>query len=291
MTARGRRLFARLVITLVAVVGLSSVGALPASGHSVGKGQYVPLGDSYAAGQGGGAGSYVNNCLQSRNGYPALLDAHKRIRLRANPTCTGATTHQVGTKQIRALKRSTRLVTLTVGAADLGLSAVLAACTAGTPAQCDTAIRSAGLLLPPRCGDDSPLGDRLTDLYAAVATKAPKALIVVTGYVPLFQLAPADPGLAIKAQINGATTLLNCAIEKAVADAQAAGVDIVHVDVADAFAGHEIGGTGVPFINPPGTGTEAFHPTAAGYMAYAAAISAVLPSSPSRTGRDQKGTT
>ena len=282
MTARWRRLFAHLVITLVALAGVSTVGALPASGHSVGIGQYVPLGDSYAAGQGGGADSYVNSCLQSTKGYPALLNAQKRIRLRANPTCTGATTYQVDTKQIRALKRSTRLVTLTVGAADLGLSAVLAACTAGTPAQCDTAIRSAGLLLPTSCGDESPLGDRLTDLYAAVAAKAPKALIVVTGYAPLFQLATADPGLAIKAQINGATALLNCAIKKAVADAQAAGDDTVYVDVTAAFAGHEIGSTGVPFINPPGTGTEAFHPTAAGYVAYAAAISSALPRSRSR---------
>ena len=57
------------------------------------------------------------------------------------------------------------------------------------------------------------------------------------------------------------------------------GVNIVYVDVTAAFAGHGIGGTGVPFINPPGTGIEAFHPTAAGYVAYAAAISAALPSS------------
>jgi hypothetical protein len=35
----------------------------------------------------------------------------------------------------------------------------------------------------------------------------------------------------------------------------------------------------VPFINPPGTGINAFHPTAAGYLAYTEAISAVLPSS------------
>ena len=279
MTARGRRFLARLVTTLVALAGILTVGALPAAGETVGIGQYVALGDSYAAGQGGGANSYVNDCLQSTNGYPALLDAEKQIHLRANATCTGATTSDVANEQLSALKQSTRLVTLTVGAADLGLSAVLAACTAGTPTQCQAAIQSAFRLLPASCGGDSELGDRLTDVYAAVAAAAPNGLIVVTGYPLLFELVPGDPDLAIKAQINAATTLLNCAIEKAVADAQATGVNIVYVDVTAAFAGHGIGGTGVPFINPPGTGIEAFHPTAAGYIAYAAAISAALPSS------------
>jgi lysophospholipase L1-like esterase len=245
--------------------------------------------DDEVGGLGQGASApedYLNNCLQSPNGYPALLDAEKQIHLRANATCTGATTSDVANEQLSALKQSTRLVTLTVGAADLGLSAVLAACTAGPPPQCQAAIQSALLLLPASCGDDSELGDRLTDLYAAVAAAAPNALIVVTGYPLLFELVPGDPDLTIKAQINAATTLLNCAIEKAVADAQAAGVNIVYVDVTAAFTGHGIGGTGAPFINPPGTGIEAFHPTAAGYVAYAAAISAVLPSSWSSSQKD-----
>src|SRR3954451_14697113 len=77
-----------------------------------------------------------------------------------------------------------------------------------------------------------------------------------------------------------APTRLNCAIEKAVADSGAAVVNIVYVDVTEAFAGHGIGcRCTVPFINPPGTGINAFHPTAAGYLAYTEAISAGLPSS------------
>ena len=143
-----------------------------------------------------GARNYVNDCLQSPNGYPALLDAEKQIHLRANATCTGATTSDVANEQLSALKQSTRLVTLTVGAADLGLSAVLAACTAGTPTQCQAAIQSALLLLPASRGDESELGGRLTDLYAEVAAAAPNALIVVTGYPLLFELVPGDPDLA-----------------------------------------------------------------------------------------------
>ena len=235
----------------------------------------------HAAGQGASApDDYLNNCLQSPNGYPALLDAENQIHLRANAACTGATTSDVASGQLSALKQGTKLVTLTVGAADLGLSRVLAACTAGTPAQCQEAIRLANLLLPAECGDESELGRRLGDLYADVAEAAPNALIELDrGYPLLFELVQGDPDLVLKTQINDATTRLNCAIDKAVADAQTAGINIVYVDVTKAFDGHGIGGSEKLFINPPGTGINAFHPTPAGYVAYAAAISAVLPSS------------
>src|SRR5215207_6204405 len=237
MTARGRRFLARLVTTLVAgLAGILTVGALPAAADTVGIGQYVALGDSYAAGQGTSAPEdYLNNCLQNPNGYPALLDAENQIHLRANAACTGATTSDVADEQLSALKQGTRLVTLAVGAADLGLSQVLAACTAGNPTQCQEAIRLANLLLPAECGDESELGRRLTDLYEEVAAAAPNALIVATGYPLLFELVQGDPDLVLKAQINDATTRLNCATEKAIADSQAAGVDIVYVDVTEAF--------------------------------------------------------
>jgi lysophospholipase L1-like esterase len=247
---------------------------------TVGIGQYVALGDSYAAGQGASApDDYLNSCLQSPNGYPALLDAENQIHLRANAACTGATTSDVAEEQLSVLKQGTRLVTLTVGAADLGLSRVLAACTAGTPQQCQDAIGLADLLLPAECGDASELGRRLGNLYADVAEAAPNALIVATGYPLLFD----DPDL-LETQINDATTRLNCAIDKAVADAQTAGINIVYVDVTKAFDDHGIGGSKELFINPPPPPPtpipiNAFHPTPAGYVAYAAAISAALPSS------------
>jgi lysophospholipase L1-like esterase len=260
------------------LAGILTVGALPAAADTVGIGQYVALGDSYAAGQGGSL-AYDNDCLRSPNGYPALLDAENQIHLRANAACTGATTSDVASEQLSALKQGTRLVTLTVGAADLGLSRVLAACTAGTPQQCQDAIGLADLLLPAECGDESELGRRLGNLYADVAEAAPNALIVATGYPLLFD----DPDL-LETQINDATTRLNCAIDKAVADAQAAGINIVYVDVTKAFDDHGIGGSKELFINPPPPPPtpipiNAFHPTPAGYVAYAAAISAALPNS------------
>ena len=261
MTARGRFL-ARLVTTLLAVTGFLTVGAVPAAAHSnSGTVQYVALGDSYAAGQGGG--SYLNSCLESPNGYPYLVDHRRRIDLRDNVACTGATTTTVA---LSALTKDTELVTLTVGAADLGLSTVLTACTAGTQEQCLAAIANAESQLPTLAGN-------LVSLYTQVAIKAPNALVVVTGYPYLFDLdQPLDceePTTDIMVQINCATAALNSTIQQAVLAAQTAGINIIYVDVTDEFAGHGVGSTH-PYINSEGLG--AYHPNAAGYRAYAKAI-------------------
>lgn len=266
MTARGR-FVARLVTMLIALAGFVTAGALPAAASNSGTVPYVALGDSYAAGQGGG--DYLNDCLESPNGYPYLLDPKMRIDLRVNAACTGATTSDVSGKQLTAaLDEDTRLVTLTVGAADLGLSQVLAACTAVPPAECQFQIGRAA-------GELTRLGDSLRTLYAAVAAPdaAPNALIVVTGYPYLFEIVPGDPTAAIKDQVNDAITLLNTTIQKAVAAAAATGINIVYVDVTKEFAGHGIGSE-EPFINAEGIG--AYHPNAAGYRAYAKAMFAAI---------------
>src|SRR5829696_952174 len=147
----GGHFLSRLVTMLVAVVALVMVGAVPAVAESNSRTvQYVALGDSYAAGQGGG--DYLNNCLECPNGYPYLLDAEKRIHLRTNVACTGASTDEVAETQLSALNRGTRLVTLTVGAADLDLSRVLAACTPTPTTNCPTEIERAFALLAVSCG-------------------------------------------------------------------------------------------------------------------------------------------
>jgi lysophospholipase L1-like esterase len=273
MSARGRFLSV-LVTIVVAFAGFVTVGALPAAA-APGIIQYVALGDSYAAGQ--GAPPYLNtSCLQTKQSYPELLDGEGRIQLQENnPTCSGATTAGVAATQLLALTSDTRLVTLTVGAADLDLSGVLTACTPGPSVACDDAIKDALALLVVPPGGESVLGGRLTALYAEVAEVAPRARVVVTGYPHLFE--PVDP---LFIRINAAIDQLNSTIEQAVSDANDADINIHYVDVTDEFAGHGIGALppAVLFINPPSVGLpDAFHPTAAGYQAYADAISAALP--------------
>jgi len=274
MSARGR-LVSGLVTIVVALAGFMTAGALPAAAIP-GTIQYVALGDSYAA----GTASQLGGCPQSRDGYPALLDRKEsRIDLTANATCSGATTTKVADTLPSALNGDTRLVTLTVGAADLGLSAVLAACLPGPSKQCDIAISNAQGLLGDCPGGESRLGDRLIELYGEVAEAAPRARIVVTGYPLLFESpAAGDP----RAAINEATTDLNCVIERAVAATNDADVNIHYVDVTEEFAGHGIGSTKPSFIHDLFSDNglpdpEAFHPNAAGYRAYAEAIKTKLP--------------
>jgi lysophospholipase L1-like esterase len=278
MSARGR--FVSVLVAMVtAFAGFVAVGALPAAAAPRAV-QYVALGDSYAAGTAAGG---VLNCRQSEDGYPtSLLDLGGRIDLQANGNvaCSGATTSEVVGNQLSALNGDTRLVTLTVGAANFDLSGLLAVCIQ-MPASCEAEIID-------RLADLPELGSELTLLYANVAARAPRARVIVTGYPHLFEPTAAfvDPGIIIA--VNQATDELNAIIERSVAAANDADINIHYVDVTEEFAGH---GIVTPITNPSDPSAfihslsfingqpdpEAFHPTAAGYDAYADAIAAALP--------------
>jgi len=273
MIRRNRRL-TLLLAALATLVGLVLVTASPAeagSRHSRSL-NYVALGDSYAAGF--GAGRYVNDCYQSRRGYPALLDRHTRASLRANATCNGATTESVRTTQLSALTPRTQLVTLTVGGNDLGFARIATTCAPGPSVACQDAIDDARALLAPQPTGPSLLATRLADTYGAVAAKAPRADILVTGYPYLFEPPVAgQPNADIVLDLNEATTALNATIEATVDAVALADVEITYVDVTAGFAGHGIGSER-PFLHA--SGPEALHPTARGYRVYAKALTRAL---------------
>jgi len=259
------RLLSSVLAAILAASGVLAAGALPASAAPTAPAnKYVALGDSYAAGQGGG--DYVDSCLQSPNGYPALLDAVKGTNLLRNVSCSLATTGDVTTTQLSSLNRGTTLVTLTVGGNDLNVAGVAAVCASADPVACGNAISTAGALLY-----SGELAARLATTYSQVAAAAPKAHVVVTGY-PLLFAPSADPLIA---QLNEATMALNETIQGVVAQAQSTrpNSSIEYVDVSAAFAGHAIGNVD-SWVNF--TGPDAFHPTPAGYQAYAEAIQAAL---------------
>ncbi|MBT2500906.1 SGNH/GDSL hydrolase family protein [Agromyces sp. ISL-38] len=248
-------------ILSAAVLTLSTalVGAVPAHAVPGGPSQtatsskvaYAALGDSYAAGVGGG--DYLDACLTSPAGYPSLLSADPGVNHVALLACTGATTADV-TTQLSAPTRQTKLITVTVGANDLGLDVLTTACLTGTIDDCLAAVAVAQAKLPQLAVD-------LGTTFAAIRAAAPKATVVVTGYPLLFE-SPIDPR---KVAVNQGIMLLNDLIE---ASAIAAG--FVFVDVESAFAGHGIDSAD-PWIHDIFS-AEAFHPTVAGYQAYATAI-------------------
>jgi len=264
------RLLSSMLAAVLAASGVLAAGALPASAAPTAPvNKYVALGDSYAAGQGGGG--YTGACLRSPNGYPALLDAVKGTNLLRNVSCAQATTGIVNATQLSALNRGTTLVTLTVGGNDLNVAGVAAACTLGDQTQCLTAIGDATARLPGLAGS-------LASTYSQVAAAAPNARVVVTGY-PLLFAPSTDPQLGpLIAQINGATVLLNRTIQMVVEQVTVPpNANIEYVDVSAAFEGHAIGNQD-SWVNSPQIplNVDAFHPTPAGYRAYAAAIQAAL---------------
>jgi lysophospholipase L1-like esterase len=261
--SRTRRL-TTLASASILVASAAVFGALPAHAAPGGtsgpptadKVAYASLGDSYAAGVGGG--EYLSACLLSPNGYAAQLASDPgqvHVALRG---CVGATVDAVVATQLSGLDHRTKFVTLTVGANDLGLAAVTAACLTGTPTDCAAAAAAAQANLP-------VMGADLAVALATIRVQAPKATVAVTGYPLLL-----DPSLPQAAIVNPGVVALNSVIQGTVA---AAGAGFTYVDVVPAFAGHGLGTLDAWIVAPPAA--DAFHPNLAGYVAYADVIRAV----------------
>lgn len=224
---------------------------------------YVALGDSYAAGEGGGDEHGV--CQRSDEGYPGQLTAMPGIPPVRNAACSGATTADVLATQLSALNDTTALVTLTIGGNDLDAIGVAAACRHGATTGCSAQFHEAMHLL-------TLMPARLTDTIAAVAHAAPNARIIVTGYPELYRLPPSSsPKFATLGLIASATVSLNGMLAKAAADEHKAGVNVKYVAID--FTGHRLG-SDKPWLHA--SGVTAYHPTQAGYAAYARAIASVL---------------
>lgn len=247
-----------IVAALSATFAVAPAQALPEvlSKPAAVKVTYAALGDSYAAGVGGG--DYLDTCLTSPNGYAALLagdpgQVHADLR-----GCTGATTDTVIDTQLADLDQRTRTVTLTVGANDLGVGVLGQYCLTHTADECLAALQFALAGLETIATD-------LDETLAAIRAVAPKATVYVTGYPLLFEPST-DPRFIA---VNQGVQLLNDLIEASV---DAAGSGFVYVDVESVFAGHGIGSSDPWIIAPPDA--EAFHPNEDGYIAYADAIRA-----------------
>ncbi|MFC4395369.1 SGNH/GDSL hydrolase family protein [Arthrobacter sedimenti] len=268
VSARRRpRAFAAALATLAITAGFAAAPA-----QAVDKEKYIALGDSYAAGQ--GAGPYLDACYRSNNAYSELADEAKSIQLVVNAACSGKTTWDVVNSQLRQLNKSTELVTITAGGNNIGFGDIITSCGAAlaNPAagpSCDAATASAAAMI-----QSGQLTQDVISMIQSVKAAAPNARIVVTGYPYLYDPVTPNPADPLSLFIQQATVLANGLDASTAAAASATGVQ--YVDVRGAFAGHGVN-SGDPWINldlANPASPDNFHPNAAGYEAYFAALSA-----------------
>ncbi len=270
-----RRWSGRLAGAIAAIALVAGFTAAPATAARP-QPVYIALGDSYAAGTGGGAYTappegLPGSCLQTAASYPAIRNAT------LNLGCFGATTADVAVVAglyAPALATAT-VVTVTVGGNDVDTGQVALACTASASSPACSAALYNSLVVKLRS-----LPGKIKTMLTDLKSKAPNARIVLTGYPRLF-----TPGAGLTTEqtlaarsMNSAADLLNATI------AVSALVNRVgYVSVTEKFAGHGIGSPTPWIVAPSGfcnvelncspSPFDAFHPTATGYKdGYAAAL-------------------
>ncbi|MCQ9163898.1 SGNH/GDSL hydrolase family protein [Arthrobacter sp. STN4] len=251
------------------ILGFAGIPALAATPPG---GTYTVLGDSYSAGSGGGM--EAGPCLQSPNGYGSDFAAANGLSM-TNLACYGATISQVSALQVPLVPPTTRLVTLTVGANDVGAGQVAAACLLGTPETCQGAIAGAQAKL-------ALLPGQVSALTQTIRAQVPQAQVLFMGYPHLLEPAnmaalgypPAEVAAAVA--VNAAVDQLNAVLAQSV---QRSGAGFV--PVAGLFDGHGFPSPDSWLVSPFVSLPLAFHPTAEGYASgYAAALQGVQLSPP-----------
>ena len=139
---------------------------------------YVALGDSYAAGVGGGP--KVDECWRAVDGYPVTVARALGLDLAYN-ACIGATVEHVRDEQLADLGGDTRLVTLTVGGNDIDFVPVLVRAAepwwlGDSDPVIDASLRTLREVLP----------GRIAALCNDIRAAAPNARVLLTDYPRLF---------------------------------------------------------------------------------------------------------
>jgi len=212
---------------------MNSVATAPAATAQAAV-HYVALGDSYSAGV--GAGDYISgsgSCERSAKAFPEQwADAHSPASF-VSVACSGATTADVLSSQVPALRASTTLVSITIGGNDAGFSSVMENCVLQSTSSCLDAVAAAESFVT------SQLPARLDTTLEAIRAHAPSAKVVVLGYPDLYSLPESGlcPGLSSQdrtALNQGADDLDGALRAAAQADHD------TFADVRGQFRGHEI---------------------------------------------------
>ncbi|GAA1430464.1 hypothetical protein GCM10009616_15130 [Microlunatus lacustris] len=268
----GVRSFCRAAAVLAAGAVILAFAASPARAAPS---SYVALGDSYSSGT--GTGTYLQDgtsCQRSVRAYPSLVASSRGMALNFR-ACSGATVADVTRVQLSALRTGTAHVSVSVGGNDAGFAAVLTECAKPAWASnCNGAVDGAQSIINAR------LPGRLSSLYAAIRSRAPRARVVVVGYPRLFNgedcnlLTWFSPGEA--SRLNATSDLLNTKIRAA-----ARGAGFTFSSPTSTFRGHAvcddpewINGLSRPI-------SESFHPNRLGQSAgYAPLVGTALAGPP-----------
>jgi lysophospholipase L1-like esterase len=246
----------------VTTAGLvTAVSARPAAGAASSV-SYVALGDSYSSGL--GAGSYISSsgsCDRSTNAYPEQWAAANSPASFVSVACAGATTSDVISGQVSALRPGTTLVSITIGGNDAGFSSVMETCVLHTTSTCLSAVATASDFVTKH------LPTRLTSTLQAIRQHAPRARIVVLGYPDLYDLSKSGSCIGLSTQdrtaLNSGADALDSALGAAVT--AAADRNIVYADVRGQFAGRVIcdSGSWLHSVDLLAI-SSSYHPTASG---------------------------
>jgi hypothetical protein len=283
------------------------------------KGNYVAMGDSYAAGL--GTDSYDvpdTGCHRSTKYAWGGLLAQALGIAGANPpqaagtdlfrfvACSGAKIPDLGAdsnngifgSQIMQLNNNVALVTLSVGGNDAGFPQIMASCFklflqayVGQSRDCrsqDKAVRQ----------NIDDLASPLLQLYGAISHAAPRARVVVMGYPRVFSNPPQDGPSSWKAcgnpdaqdlvWLNQMADKLDSVLSQTIDREVRLGGNFEYVDGSQAFQGHGacednpwIHGAELDPNNPPNPSPQCFHPKVAGQAAlYSDALSKLLTVAP-----------
>lgn len=248
---------------------------------------YVALGDSFTAAPGIPETDRSDGCLRSSQNYPSLvteqLEEVYDVTL-ADRSCSAADTTSLAGKQsigddplppqLDALRRSTDLVTLSVGGNDYGAFVrLIGGCVglaqedpSGSPCR-DAADQQADALASTQLA----IEQRLVDAITEIQRRSPRAQILVVGYPQLIPAEGACPDL-----LPLATGDLPFArrLNRELTDNLARAADrteTTYVDVWAASAGHDICAEEPWVAGLPGQagGAIPFHPLPAGQAAVA----------------------
>lgn len=239
----------RLAGALLAAAAGFVPGPGPAAPVTVG--EYVALGDSYTS------GSFIPvqygtpiGCERSDHNYPSLVRAALRTRVFRDVSCGGATTANLtvpqrvaggaNPPQLDAVTASTDLVTVGLGANDIGFAEIVTTCARLSPtdprgAACrDHYLRGGRDQLADRTAAAAP---RLAEALRRVRARAPRATVIVVGYPTITPDGRGCPPLSTgdSAYLHHTFRALNETIA-----AQAALARVRYLDLAASTAGHDV---------------------------------------------------